>query len=325
MDKNLATVFELPDSKERLIEENIINLIDESKGTVRYTISHFPDGQWDIALDTNTINLRYPVRIICRIRNANELFLVRMTAEVLKDMHAYLKWLDIMYLMAARTDRKFDYGRPCTLQLVMKDLESTGAEFINVVEPHNYEATQRFTSTPIIKCNIGLDYDVTHPCYPSLFQEVRMEGLVSDNIIDPNTTILVAPDEGAYNRMKDDPEYNHFSIIHCNKVRNKDTGIIEKVEIINLDHHDVSEFTLLVIDDLSDGGGTFLAIAPELKKLNPKCLGIAVTHNIQLRGLKALSETYDFVATTNSYDDWDKIVAKDTNMTNVLVCELRQL
>lgn len=319
------TLFEIPSISEKSIEENIINLIDDSKGTVKYTISHFPDGQWDIALDTSTINLRYPVRIICRIRNADELFLVRMTAEVLKDMHAHLKWLDIMYLMAARTDRKFDYGRPCTLQLVMKDLESTGAEFIDIIEPHNYEATQRFTTTPIIKSNIGLDYEVSHPCYPSLFQEVRMEGLVSDNIINPMTTILVAPDEGAYIRMKDDPEYNYFTIIHCNKIRNKETGVIEKVDIIDLDQSDISEFTLLVIDDLSDGGGTFLAIAPELRKLNPKCLGIAVTHNIQLKGLKALSNTYDFVATTNSYEDWDKIVAEDKSMTNVLVCELKQL
>ena len=306
------------------MQENIINLIKKSRGTVDYKISHYPDGQTDIEL--GEINLKWPVRVICRVRNAEELFLLRMVSSVLKDMHAMLKYVDIMYLMAARTDRKFSWNRPCTLDMVVEDLKSLGAEYVQVYEPHNFDAIFHLCS----KYDMVIDEtshfdDVKCGSYPDLFTELKEYTIGTENNITPEYTILVAPDEGAAHRMKENSRYMGFRIITCKKVRDPETGRIKSVDIKeNISGIDFLDKILLVVDDLSDGGGTFLAIAPKLRELNPEKLGLCIYHNIQEDGLKKLARTYDFVATTDSYKDWNHIVEDDPeSYPNVLVCKLR--
>lgn len=60
-----------------------------------------------------------------------------------------------------------------------------------------------------------------------------------------------------------------------------------------------------MVDDLCDGGGTFIGIAELLRKeLNPKSLTLAVTHAIQKGGIEKVAKVYDKVVITNSYKDW---------------------
>lgn len=307
------------------MQENIINLIKKSRGTVDYKISHYPDGQTDIEL--GEINLKWPVRIICRIRNAEELFMLRMVSSVLKDMHARIKNIDIMYLMAARTDRKFSWNRPCTLDIVINDIRFLGAEYVNVYEPHNYSAIFNLCS--------GSDGSVISPIsyisneetgsYPDLFFELKDYSLGTDYEINPETTYLVAPDEGARDRMKDDVRYHSYRILYCRKNRDPRTGRVQSVELCgNADNSNVGGKNLLVVDDLSDRGGTFLALVNVLRRYGAKTIGLCISHCIQEDGLKDLAKAYDFVATTDSYKDWNHIVEEDPeSYPNVLVCKLK--
>ncbi len=43
---------------------------------------------------------------------------------------------------------------------------------------------------------------------------------------------------------------------------------------------------MILLDDLIDGGGTFLGICEKLKELNPSELALVVTHAIQEEGLR---------------------------------------
>lgn len=64
---------------------------------------------------------------------------------------------------------------------------------------------------------------------------------------------------------------------------------------------------IIVIDDLCDGGGTFVGISSLLSEKYPNIKkDIFVTHAIQQSGIDKLSSSYDQVYITNSYTDWEE-------------------
>lgn len=64
--------------------------------------------------------------------------------------------------------------------------------------------------------------------------------------------------------------------------------------------------SILVFDDLCDGGGTFFAIYKALQDMRVTDVHLRVTHAIQKEPLVKLSELYKTITITNSYKDWDK-------------------
>lgn len=64
--------------------------------------------------------------------------------------------------------------------------------------------------------------------------------------------------------------------------------------------------SILVFDDLCDGGGTFFAIYKALQDMGVTDVHLRVTHAIQKEPLVKLSELYKTITITNSYKDWDK-------------------
>ena len=53
----------------------------------------------------------------------------------------------------------------------------------------------------------------------------------------------------------------------------------------------------VIVDDICDGGGTFLGLAAELRKKNAGPLRLAITHGLFTKGLGALSEVYASIHT----------------------------
>jgi ribose-phosphate pyrophosphokinase len=65
--------------------------------------------------------------------------------------------------------------------------------------------------------------------------------------------------------------------------------------------------TILVVDDLCDGGRTFVETALLLRMTCPnRKLLINVTHAVNESGLLKLTEYYNGIYITNSYKDWQK-------------------
>lgn len=64
--------------------------------------------------------------------------------------------------------------------------------------------------------------------------------------------------------------------------------------------------SILVFDDLCDGGGTFFAIHKALQDMGVTDVHLRVTHAIQKEPLVKLSKLYKTITITNSYKDWDK-------------------
>ena len=200
-----------------------INLIDR-KGC---KVIEFPDGELHLELDG--IDRKEEVWIECRICNGNDLFLLMQLSDILKRQCVKVCQIDIYYLMGMRCDRLFDLNRPFTLGIVADVINSFNAKKVIVCEAHSKRTVEEIRN-----------------CV-SLSQ-------MYENIIGKDC-LFVAPDKGArerYTRLK-------FSVV-CSKKRDAATGDLLGFEAEALEN--VEGKDLMVVDDLCDGGGTFVGRAP---------------------------------------------------------------
>ncbi len=68
------------------------------------------------------------------------------------------------------------------------------------------------------------------------------------------------------------------------------------------DTEDFEGRDLYIVDDICDGGGTFVLLADELRKRNCGKINLIVSHAILSKGMEALPNI-DHVYTTDSFQD----------------------
>ena len=266
-----------------------LNLVHLEDSDIKYSISRFPDGEVQISLEE--FSHKKQIQVKCRITNAEDLFILMQVLDIL-DRHEVSYVLSIYYLMGMRMDRVMDFNRPFTLKIVLNSLKNCNADNIEILEPHS---------------DTYYDYR-----FGGKFTELYIEGSPSNTVWHGYQMVL--PDAGAKERY--DFQYVGTALT-CSKVRDLTTGKILEIKIDNPEA--ISDKPLLILDDLCDGGDTFCGIAKAFNSLGiPKeRLNIAVTHMVNPKGIKNLSENFNHVWFTNSYKDWDNL-PKNVTMLKVI-------
>jgi ribose-phosphate pyrophosphokinase len=105
--------------------------------------------------------------------------------------------------------------------------------------------------------------------------------------------VLFFPDKGALDRYStmfvDDQEFQCRPKAYGEKVRDQSTGNITGYEI--KDPANVLAFAnVLILDDICDGGATFISAIKELKKLGTCRVDLCVSHGIWSKGTDVLYE-----------------------------------
>lgn len=111
---------------------------------------------------------------------------------------------------------------------------------------------------------------------------------------------IIAPDKGAHDRAKAVADYMHLPVYQAGKTRDFKTGALSGFECEELP----KEGTLLLVDDICDGGGTFIGLADTLLKtqnVEPHRLDLWVSHGIFSKGLSGLTQKFGTVYTTDSW------------------------
>lgn len=230
----------------------------------------------------NDLNRKEPIEVLCRIKNSDNLFLLMQLKDILDRQWVKIECLNIKYLMGMRMDRLMDLNAAITLKIIADVINSLEAKKVEILEPHS-DKTLELINNALIGYSIPPNIDGM-VCYP---------------------------DKGAYDRYN-----NEIVSLYCKKVRTENGEI--KVSIVNPEIY-TTKSNIIVIDDLCDGGGTFLAIAPKLRDLNPTKLILCITHAIQKIGIEKVASVYDEVYITNSYTNWDKEeLPKNVKVINVL-------
>lgn len=270
----------------------LLDLTDLENSDIKYKISHFPDGQQNIVLELQAFEAKYlmpdvkmHVTINTRVNNWNDMEILLAakacieTSGLFHEKHLYLP-----YLLGARSDRKFEEGGNNYLRDVIAPvINSMGFESVKILDPHS---------------------DVTEAVIDNIYIEHNIEfiQLVLDYL--GRDINLVCPDAGAQKKMWGIVEELQLEqgFITASKHRDVKTGKITHTEC-NI-RPDSKGKPYLIIDDICDGGRTFIEISKAIREQDPAAIVLlAVTHGIFSAGVDELKKHFVQIYCTNSYSD----------------------
>ncbi len=127
------------------------------------------------------------------------------------------------------------------------------------------------------------------------------------------TLTLIAPDAGASKKTQNVAKYfgGGIEVIQAEKVRDVKTGEITHTDI----YGSVTGKDLLIVDDICDGGRTFIELAKVLKQKECSSISLFITHGIFSKGLDVFNDLIDNIYTTNSVTDFEN--QNETSSTNI--------
>jgi ribose-phosphate pyrophosphokinase len=266
-----------------------LNLVDLENSDIKYKISKFPDGQQSIKLDMVDADLpnKITVSITSRFNSFLDLELIIAANQALREF-SYVEnvKLNVPYFLGARSDRKFEAGTSNYLKTVICPIiNAQKFSRVTVLDPHS---------------------DVLEACLDNYHKHnnhrlVKDALTAIDNKNDAQERIcLVSPDAGAYKKIFDvAKEFGINRIITANKVRDIKTGNIIRTEVPTLDQH--ADLKYVIIDDICDGGRTFVELAKAMKESRPTAkIYLIVTHGIFSAGFDTLNQYFEGIYTTNS-------------------------
>ncbi len=243
-------------------------------GDLAFKTFTFPDGQPHFKLETYVKEFD-EVTIETAIKTCHDLVMVALASSVLRSFGYQSIQLDIRYLLSARMDRAISWAEPFTLDVVARIINSCGFSRVRILDVHSEVATR------LIRNSENL---LPHSIVRQVFHTIG------------SYCIAIAPDKGAAKRVYE--LANPFStIVHCLKERNMATGQLSNFVV--LDKSMVTGNECLIIDDICDGGNTFVGLSKELQKAGAKKVFLFVSHGIFSKGTAL--DGIDRIFTTDSY------------------------
>jgi ribose-phosphate pyrophosphokinase len=277
---------------------NILNLADPEKSDIGFKISNFPDGQQSITINTNTYSISTKVKTVqikSRLNSFRDLELIICANQALLEMGAKSVSLYVPYFLGARSDRKFLAGASNYLKTVICPIiNAQNFAEVHVLDPHS---------------------DVLEACLNN-YKKTSNHTLVSHAIVKSSSAAitfkekckqvtLVSPDAGALKKIYDVAEqFEIEDIVVASKHRDIKTGKITHTDVPGLSTQNVAKH-FLIVDDICDGGRTFIELAKAIRKVRPQAqtndtITLVITHGIFSSGLKELNKLFDGIYTTNS-------------------------
>jgi ribose-phosphate pyrophosphokinase len=235
----------------------------------------FPGGEPHISVS----NTKEVEEITVRIKSFEDVGKLLVLTDALKRTGAKEIHVTIPYFPGARQDRVANWGEALTVKIYADIINAQEYSSVTIADPHSEVVVAllnnvRVRSLAWISAVQGLDRHI--------FKD----------------TVLICPDAGAFKRVESLKRLTHLPMVQCTKHRDTKTGHLSSFVV----HTDTLEGQkCVIVDDICDGGGTFLMLAPELRKKGAKKVSLFVTHGIFSKGLSHLYSAMDLIVTTNSF------------------------
>lgn len=270
---------------------NLKAIEDENVYSIPVTWNNFPDGssfpviEWDKNRGTT-----FDTIIISQDEDNLSADLAQITqlgllVQAIDTLFSYEEInLNLLYMPHARADRVFVQGMSNPLDFVCAMIYNiTEWDNITVTDPHSEETLIR------LSYHTGADIRV-----------IEQKQVLNDILVKLEPDFLVSPDAGAKNKTKGIRNYLrrsdiHPRILHGHKKRNTDGSIQEIKYTTELQKEDIKDKTVVVVDDICDGGGTFIPYASMLREYKPKEIILLTTFGIYSNGIELLEEHFDKV------------------------------
>lgn len=245
--------------------------------TPTFSTMRFPAGEAHVKVANDTAEPGGLTEIATlRGTSGDDLIMLGMWADAVRQRGSRSVAL-VPYLPGARQDRGLPFGAKVYADL----LNGFHLDQVIAFDPHS----------PVI---VGLVDNLT---------VVTSEQVVRDAVVgapehdgsDPYTGII-APDKGAVPRATAVAEACGLPLYRAEKHRNPDTGKLDGFTCEPLP--DTGRF--LVVDDICDGGGTFMGLAGSTG-LPEERLGLWVSHGVFSGRAAQLADHFGEIVTTDSY------------------------
>lgn len=254
-------------------------IIDTDKISDSSEIKHiwFPGGEAHI--DLPELNSKI-VHVHARVRNAGDV--IKLTALLSAiNYRGGTAFLFMPYLPGARQDRvQAGFAFTCEMYAA---IFGCFVEHITCVDPHSEKALNSYNEF----------VDTT---------SIPLKNFIQALIPSHRYDMVLAPDKGAVDRaMAVAAALSVEQLQFCTKERDAATGKLAGFSVPKMDFN--TPFPkILIVDDICDGGGTFIGITEEIRKQYPSAeIDLYVTHGIFSKGFNVLFEYIRNIYTTDSF------------------------
>ena len=233
------------------------------------------------------------VIITHRLNSFNDLGLLCTSVDALRRMDVKRIELFIPYFPGARQDRVMIKGESLSVKVYADIINTLQLDKVFVFDAHS-----EVTPALVNNCEVILNHTFIEAVIKAIGSSIK----------------LISPDGGALKKIYKVSEFlGGVEVVECSKSRDVKTGRLSGFKVYE---EDLNGIDCLIVDDICDGGGTFVGLAEELKKKNAGKLYLAVSHGIFNKGFEVL-DCFEKIFTTNSFKDFED--------ENVQVIVLNQL
>ncbi len=243
-------------------------------------LKKFAGGECHVRL-VSGINETDRVRINTRLNTSDDIMNLCLTVDALRNLSVSYIEVFIPYIPYARQDRVMVTGEPLSVKVFANIINALQLNKVFVFDAHS-------------EVSVAL----LNNCHNILNHEMVKHFIQQFNISD---YVLVSPDLGAYkkvDKLAQKLEYKG-NIATGIKIRDLATGQIIKSDVIT---ENLNGKTCIVVDDICDGGRTFIELSKALKEKNAGDLYFIASHGVfshdAVNRLK--EEGYKGIACSNS-------------------------
>lgn len=235
--------------------------IETLMGKYVVTPTIFPDGTSQVWKLPNEVTSLFTMNITWNFESEREI----IDLFSLRVLTGKAKWhLHIPYLPYARQDKEGDNDSTFNLTVFAHLINELKCTSVYAVDVHNHSAAS----------------DLIHN-----FHNIDVTDLQNRAIGNFEADVIAFPDSGAFTRYGN--KLNMKTLIF-EKKRNQATGAIEGHKLTSFPTIDPYA-KVLIVDDLCDGGATFISVAKALHEVSPDIeVGLYVTHGVFSRGREHL-------------------------------------
>ena len=248
---------------------------------IEYKSFLFAGGEPHIKI-SNNFDVAAPVIITQRINSFNDLGMICITVDALRRMGVKEIELFIPYFPAARQDRVMIPGEPLSVKVYADIINAMTLASVTVFDPHSEVAPALLNNCVTIS-----NHEFIKQVIAKIGTEVK----------------LISPDGGALKKIYKVSEFlGGAEVVECSKSRDVKTGKLSGFKVYA---EDLAGADCLIVDDICDGGGTFIGLAEALKAKNAGKLYLAISHGIFSKGFDELGKYFEQIFTTDSIKEVD--------------------
>lgn len=244
---------------------------------VKFEITKFPDGTsqvWKLQDDIDFDQYADEPVILWLFENEGELIHVLQLAHLVQEhLETETCILRVPYLPYGRQDKEVNNKLSFALNTFKDVLYSANITRIETFDAHS-------KSDMVYEDSIMPSVQAFH-------------NAITDH------DIICFPDAGASERYKYNFDIDVHTQICFEKVRNQLTGEITGLKLLG--SSEIKGRSVLIVDDICDGGMTFIKVAQALREYGPSRIDLAVSHGLFSKGKQCLYDAgITNIYTTNS-------------------------